>query len=698
MQRFSISFWFLLILLFGIHLSVVAQSKDEYARQIVEQRIEELSANSEAEYDFTELFDRFMVLYQNPISINIASAEQLRELVFLNENQISQILERRKKVQFQTIYELKDLDGFYINLILSIQPFITFEVAEKASSITFKKMAAYGSHQVLMRYGSVLETQEGYRPIDDSSLLASPNSRYLGNRAKLYMRYKYTYKDRVSFGVLGDKDAGEEFFVGSNPYGFDFYSAHLFLKNFGKLKALAIGDYHLEFGQGLTLWSSLAFGKSATSISLQRQGRGLRANTSANEILFFRGAAATYSFFENIDVTAFYSKKGIDAGLILLDTADVEDFVFSGIQESGYHATPSEMAKKKTIGEQLYGGNITYKNGGLKVGVTGYQIQIDKMLYKDADLYQINDFQGDRNFNAGIDAAYSNGHLSAFGEYALSANGGQSYLVGSYFNLNPRLLFTLLYRHYGIDYQNFYAVPVSESGKAQNEQGLYFGAAIQTGNLSRMRLYYDLYKFPWLKYRVDQPSNGSEFSIQFERIPNRAVQYYFRYRFEEKMLNQTDDEVSYTQVTSLVKHNAQFNLINQISKQWRLQSRLSFVRYQQHPQAISNGYLLFQDIDYDFEKLPLGLSFRYAVFNTDDYNSRLYAYEKDVLYKFSVPGYYYKGQRYYVLLNYKMNDAISIWLRFSQTYYTNKETISSGLDEIQGHKKSEVTAQVRMKL
>ncbi len=115
------------------------------------------------------------------------------------------------------------------------------------------------------------------------------------------------------------------------------------------------------------------------------------------------------------------------------------------------------------------------------------------------------------------------------------------------------------------------------------------------------------------------------------------------------------------------------------------------------PLEISEGYLLFQDVQYSLEKIPLKLSFRYAVFNTDDYDSRIYAYESDVLYKFSVPAYYYKGQRYYLLANYDLSESLSFWVRYSQTVYNNRSIIGSGLEEIDGNTKSEITVQLRWK-
>jgi len=80
-------------------------------------------------------------------------------------------------------------------------------------------------------------------------------------------------------------------------------------------------------------------------------------------------------------------------------------------------------------------------------------------------------------------------------------------------------------------------------------------------------------------------------------------------------------------------------------------------------------------------------------FETGGYDSRLYAYENDVLYSFSIPVFYDKGYRYYFNLSYDTTKNISIWLRWSQTIYPGKSLIGSGLDEINGHTKTGVEVQ-----
>ncbi|MFO7843182.1 MAG: helix-hairpin-helix domain-containing protein, partial [Bacteroidales bacterium] len=121
-------------------------------------------------------------------------------------------------------------------------------------------------------------------------------------------------------------------------------------------------------------------------------------------------------------------------------------------------------------------------------------------------------------------------------------------------------------------------------------------------------------------------------------------------------------------------------------------------KYQTDNQAAEYGYMVYQDIFYDLLKIPLSLNTRFAVFDTESYNTRIYAYESDILYAFSIPAYYSKGTRFYFNLKYTLAEFIDLWIRYSQTYYADKDVISSGLNQISGNTKSEIKAQLRFKL
>ena len=117
------------------------------------------------------------------------------------------------------------------------------------------------------------------------------------------------------------------------------------------------------------------------------------------------------------------------------------------------------------------------------------------------------------------------------------------------------------------------------------------------------------------------------------------------------------------------------------------------------------GWSIFLDSRYQLAKPALVFSTRVQFFNTGGYESRIYAYERDLLYSFSIPAFYDKGVRYYCQLQGKParfghNFPLKLqwWLRWSQTLYGKGHTIGSGTDEIKGNKKSEWKMQVMLTL
>jgi hypothetical protein len=110
------------------------------------------------------------------------------------------------------------------------------------------------------------------------------------------------------------------------------------------------------------------------------------------------------------------------------------------------------------------------------------------------------------------------------------------------------------------------------------------------------------------------------------------------------------------------------------------------------------GFLIYQDVIWNPENKPWLLNMRYALFDSDTYNERLYAYESDVLYAFSIPSYYYKGNRFYLMARLDLGRNVDVWLRYAITHYTNQLTVGSGLDLIEGNRKSEIKVQLRLKL
>lgn len=658
-------------------------------------RIEQIAERSDQELDYTDLLDGLYQLLEDPVNLNYASFEELKQLFFLSDLQAHKLIEYRAKYgMFVSIYELQAIDGFDRPLIELMEPFVSVSQEKPEFKANFKNAIKYGRHDIFLRYSRVLQEQAGYKDISDSAKLENPNSYYLGSPDRLYLRYAFNYKNKFRAGLTADKDAGEEFFKGSQPKGFDFYSAFAYASDLGVIKEIAVGDYHLEFGQGLTLWTGLAFGKSSDGLSVVKKQRRIRPNTSANENLFLRGTAVTAGI-KNFNLTGFFSSKYVDANIGDYDTLNQEIAFVTSLQETGYHRTNAEMADKHAIKETLYGGHAEFQQNALRVGATVFKSLFDKPLEGSDQLYQKYNFSGKENLNYGLDYNFILSRFNFFGEFSGSENGGRAWLAGFQAALHPQLSISVYYRDFGKKYQNLYSNAIGEGSTNQNEKGLYTGMRYDMHKNWTFTGYVDFYSFPWLRYRVDFPSKGAEYLGQLEYRMSRDVVMYFRYRTETKESN-LDAGGNLKKIGETNKQSFRFNVSYSVIPSVILKNRIEYLQYKNVDGKTSDGYLIYQDLMYRPENKPFDITLRYALFDTDDYDARIYAYENDVLYAFSIPGYYYQGSRFYVLLKWEILDYLDFWFRFSQTFYNNQTTIGSGLDEIDGNKRSEIKMQLRL--
>ncbi len=665
----------------------------EPTKLTIEDFIEDIASNTDSEVDYTSLYDDLNFFLNKPLNLNTATKDDLEKLQILNDFQIKSLLDYIKSNdKMLSVYELQLVYGFTMEDIHRILPFITVSETTVESNLKFKNILKYGNNQLFLRGQEILEEQVGYSFISDSALLENPNSRYLGNSYKIYAKYKYNYKNKVYWGVTAEKDPGEEFFEGNNKNGFDYYSAHLQINDIGIIKTITLGDYQAKFGQGLLLWSDMAMSKTPYVLNVRRKAQGLNKYSSTNENVFMRGAGTTISY-KNMETSVFYSKKQIDANII--DSTDNVISSVSSFQNSGYHSIPSEIVDKDAIGEQIIGANISYNHSDFKIGVTGLSYNYDAKLTKDITPENQYDFRGDKNSNLSVDYQFGFWDFRFFGEEAISYNGGKAFLNGMLVNLAPQISLSAIHRYYQRNFQSNYGNAFGELSSNSNESGLYFGIEVHPLKNWKITAYYDHYKFLWINSGVDAPSNGYEWFFNVDYNPTRNVSMYLRIKNEVKTINQ-NDIIGLDELTEQENLKIRFHINSKINDQLSLKNRIETSSFH-NGNANNYGYMIYQDIFYDFKKIPLSLNMRFAVFDTDSYSARIYAYESDILYTFSIPAYYSKGTRTYFNLKYSLKSFLDIWIRYSQTYYSDLDIISSELNQIDGKTKSEIKVQMRFK-
>jgi len=92
--------------------------------------------------------------------------------------------------------------------------------------------------------------------------------------------------------------------------------------------------------------------------------------------------------------------------------------------------------------------------------------------------------------------------------------------------------------------------------------------------------------------------------------------------------------------------------------------------------------LLLQDIYYRFDSFPVTLWFRYCLFSTDSWDSRLYTYENDILYSFSIPALSGEGSRSYLMAKLDIAHFGEIRIKYGFTGINKINGIESFNDEL----------------
>jgi len=678
------------LFLYGLVLlpsSLIAQNTEGDIEHIIEKIVE----NTSEEYDYNQLREKLLFIYNNPVSLNTATEEELSELFFLNRQQIEDIIAYRKRyLGFKSIYELKTIPSLDMETILLLLPFVRIDVISFQKKMGAKDYFLTGRSNLILKSERILEKQAGYLPPDDSSA-----NYYPGSPFKLYVLYNYSFYNRLSYGFVLEKDAGEAFMQNKKITGFDFYSFHFFRREKGKVKALALGDYYARFGQGLVFNSGFSLGKSPYIMQSYKSFFGLSPYSSVNESGYLRGVGITCRFGV-LDVSLFASSRRIDGNFNASDTfTESEIPSFSSFYTTGLHRTQTETTFKKTIRESLAGVNLSASLAKINIGFTAAGGIYSIPILPSDQLYNLHRFSGDHFFNAGIDYSYTFKHIHFFGEIA--SNGASlAQIHGALINMGDNASGGIIYRHYPAEYTSPFANAFRENSLTNNEEGIYLAFSFIPVKKVKINTYVDRVTFPWLKYLTDAPSSGIDLFMDITYSPSYNTQHYFRFKYTGKEKNASSNETCLNYLVPHIKTSFRYQLTHKLSKSLSLITRLEYTRYTIEEEAF-HGFMSMQDVKYHHPGNRFSLTFRYALFNADSYYSRTYAFENDIPTSFSITALDDKGMRMYLVTNLTLTEYSEVWFKISRTHYFDKEVIGSSLLEIEGNNKTEIRILLQIK-
>ena len=670
----------MLIICFSMCFSV---NNNLFAQETWMNMIEQLVMNNEnSSRSWENMVTDLEELKEHPIPINQATKEQLERIPFLSDQLVENILYYLYKYgPMLSDKELMMVEDMDIQTARCLKLFITFQHSDKEEDkIKLKNVFKYGKQEFSTRVDIPFYTRAGYH---DS------NKRYLGDSYYHHFRYSFRYSDKVYAGLTAEKDAGEPFFANPNQKGYDYYSPYLLIKNIGKIRALALGNYRLNYGYGLVMNTDFSLGKTATLSTLNNRSTGIKKHSSSDEYNYFQGVAGSIHIVDRLSADAFYSYRTMD-GI-------VDNQFITSIKEDGFHRVLKDIEKKNTFSNQLIGSHIHYNGKNFELGLTGVYNVFNKVLkstYREYNKYYP---CGKDFFNVGINYKFFWKKFTLLGETAIDKKGKIATMNMLRYSPKESFQLVVMNRFYDVAYQSLYASSVGEGSSVQNESGLYIGLESNILRYFKLSAYGDFFYFPWKKYQLSKTgTQGFDGLVQISYSPCYELDMFIRYRYKNKHKDFTPEDgekITIPYIQQKWKYQLNYSPINELM----LKTTVDVVRNAYQSQEPSHGILVGQSAGYKFKNFPLQLDISAAWFNTDDYASRISMYEKGLFYSFNIPSFYGKGERFTLNGRYEWNNRIILQAKYTLTHYRDREIISSGLEQIQGSMKSDLYLQLRLK-
>lgn len=616
--------------------------------------------------------DALADLEQNPININTATRDDLAQIPFLTDREIEAICAYiHVHGAMKTTGELA-MTGIIGRDKCRLLPFFLYAgEQEKKLFPDLGTILSKGRHSVIATAKVPLYSRRGDR------------DGYLGYKYRHDVRYSFNFSDRVKAGIVGAQDAGEPFFAGRNRMGYDYYSFYLMIRKMGCLKALAVGRYRIGLGMGLVVNGNFSLGKTSALASLGRMDNVIRVHSSRSDGNYLQGAAATVEVANGLDLTAFVSYRDIDATL----NSDKE--TVSTIVKTGYHRTQTEMDKKNNTSQTLFGGNIHYFKSGFHAGATAVYTSLDRELKpKTSQIYRRHYAAGRRFWNVSAEYGYTGHRLSVRGETATGGCHAVATANTVSFGVLPELDIMLLQRFYSFRYYSLFSRGFSEGGAVQNESGVYAGADWRPVSRLHVTAYVDFARFAWPKYRASDTSQASD---NFVSATYTAGSWTFSSRYRLK-IRQYDNEEK-PSIINKTEHRMRAS-VRYEGAQWSMRTQADFVSSSY--KKSSRGWMISHDVKCSPVRW-LMVDASASIFDTDDYDSRVYAYEHGMLYSVYFPAFYGRGIRYALFANADISRLLTVSAKLGTTDYFDRDHIGSGMQQTDRSSVTDVEVQARIK-
>lgn len=605
--------------------------------EIIVSIAEDLAAAEADEEAASAYIDLLYELAENPVNLNSSDQKEISRLFFLSDFQVKALADySRSRGRIVSFNELAYIPGFDQATAEMIIPFATIAGQEATISDS-------------VRLRNLLITNVSLKT-------GSPDPASLGSAFKILTKYKFS-AGSFSGGATFEKDQGEKFFC-PGTLSPDFFSANIAYAGNGIVRRVILGDYSARFGQGTNINTGISTGLSLTSQGYMSATNEIKPYTSTDENVFFRGMATQLSL-KNTEVSLFCSRNNIDASIGTAN-GNSGDYI-ENLYKSGSHNTSTLLMKKDAVSESVYGINLSCNFNIIRVGMAWSENRFSLPVRPDySNPEKVYSFSGLTN---NIVSVYYNSMIKRILLYGeVSANDFKKYALvqGLSFRPSDRLTVNILCWKYSPGYATFHGKGPGGSSGSYPEESLLGNFTFEAARHLFVRGGFYIRHYPWLKYRCSSPSRGVKRELGFKYMPTEKLVLDGLYSYRYSMADNSESggiPVLKQTIARSLKMVCRYAVSDNLTAGTRIDYRII------GPSG-SKGVQLLQDINFRPASFPVTFWIRYCIFRTDDYDSRIYTWENDLLYTYSIPALSGQGSRFYFMAGWKIKGKAELRFKY----------------------------------
>jgi hypothetical protein len=477
-----------------------------------------------------------------------------------------------------------------------------------------------------------------------------------------------------------ENDAGERL----GKKGPDFVSSFLHWKKEDGRLYLLLGDFSVQFGQGLICWQGMSFGMGSDLVAIKRQGLAVRPYQSVGESRFMRGVAVGAV---NTDWSwdVFVSRNPQTATVYKTDDERVG---FRQLDASGYHRTLGEVAKKNAVDEYTLGGSLrrVYGWGRAGLNLATRTWSIPKFIPTESP----DSIWNRRVSNASIDLSFTRRRLHGFGEWAIGGKGKFAAVGGALLVIDRRIDISLHARMIGSGFQSVDGDALQRSTSGAGEKGFYAQLRFRINDRNSLDVYTDRYLIQEFPTSWPTQFMGSVQGWRWQFQPDKKNMIYVRFQSVQREQEGYADGIM-RGVQSRNQYNIRLHGQFFISESSRVQIRLENVFFSHGNSWPKKGFLTYLEWGYGSAATSFRADLRLMWVSTDGWDARVYAYERDVMYKVGFPAFSGTKWRGYANFSIPAGKKTMIWIRIAIDKLIELQAVTENDNPI----RSELTFQIR---